>query len=104
MTDQLRQAAQQALHELEGIPIYRKYGVRISNAITALRTALAMHQVSEFAQAQEQAEPVAFDEFLESQDYYELMQTYRHFPTDAHKPFEAVKKALRAAHGIKEQT
>ena len=57
MTD-LRQAAQQALHELEGIPFYRKYGVRISNAITALREALAMHQVSEFAQAQEQqAEP-----------------------------------------------
>tara|TARA_R110000868_G_scaffold338308_2_gene599047 strand:+ start:692 stop:997 length:306 start_codon:yes stop_codon:yes gene_type:complete len=46
MTD-LRQAAQQALHELEGIPIYRKYGVRISNAITALRTAL-----------EQQAEPV----------------------------------------------
>lgn len=46
MTD-LRQAAQMALHELEGIPVYRKYGVRISNAITALRTAL-----------EQQAEPV----------------------------------------------
>jgi hypothetical protein len=39
MTD-LRQAAQQALHELEGIPFYRKYGVRISTAITALKAAL----------------------------------------------------------------
>ena len=55
MTD-LRQAAQQALHELDsllhalllGIPFYRKYGVRVSNAITALRTALE----------QQQAEPV----------------------------------------------
>ena len=31
--------------------------VQCRDAITALRTALAMHQVSEFAQAQEQAEP-----------------------------------------------
>ena len=49
MTD-LRQAAQHALHELEGIPFYRKYGVRISNAITALRTALK-------AALEQQAEP-----------------------------------------------
>ncbi len=38
MTD--REVMQQALHELEGIPVYRKYGVRISNAIAALRKAL----------------------------------------------------------------
>jgi hypothetical protein len=39
MTD--RQLMQQALRELEGIPFYKKYGVRISNAITALRNRLA---------------------------------------------------------------
>ena len=84
MTD-LRQAAQQALHELEGIPIYRKYGVRISNAITALRTALEQQQaepppewplikniideygldaisfVAEWKAAQQQAEPTCPD-------------------------------------------
>ena len=43
-------------------------------------------------------EPVAFDAFLESQDFYELMQTYRHCQIDAHIPFEAVKDALRAVH------
>ena len=43
-------------------------------------------------------EPDAFDEFLESQDFYELMQTYRHCPIDAHVQFEEVKDALRAAH------
>jgi len=45
-------------------------------------------------------EPVAFNEFLESEDFYNLMQTYRHFQTDAVKPFEAVKDALRAAYNI----
>lgn len=49
MTD-LRKAAQQALHELAGIPFYRKYGVRISNAITALQAAL-----------EQQAEPVLLE-------------------------------------------
>ena len=39
MTD--RDLMQQVLRELEGIPFYRKYGVRISNAITALRNRLA---------------------------------------------------------------
>ena len=69
MTD-LRQAAQQALEALcsavepkngkvyargfEPIDCYAMH----EQAIAALRTALAMHQVSEFAQAQEQAEPV----------------------------------------------
>ena len=33
-------------------------------------------------------------DFLESQDFYELMQVYRHEPADAAKPFEAVKTAL----------
>jgi hypothetical protein len=42
--------------------------------------------------------PVEFDAFLESQDFYELMQTYRHCQIDAHIPFEAVKDALRAVH------
>jgi hypothetical protein len=48
--------------------------------------------------AQPAQEPVAFNEFLESQDFYELMQTYRHCLTDALLPFEEVKDALRAAH------
>jgi hypothetical protein len=43
-------------------------------------------------------EPTAFNKFLESQDFYELMQTYRHCLTDAFLPFEEVKNALRAAH------
>lgn len=50
------------------------------------------------ARAQPAQEPVAFDEFLESQDFYELMQTYRHCLTDALLPFEEVKKALRTAY------
>lgn len=54
--------------------------------------------------AQPAQEPVAFDAFLESEDFYELMQTYRHFQVDAAKPFEAVKDALRAAYNIKENT
>ena len=71
MTD-LRQAAQQSLEALEGlfgspnqwesggVSVWRLGGSDASRqAISALRAALAMHQVSEFAQAQEQAEPVA---------------------------------------------
>ena len=70
MTD-LKKAAQQALEALEGlfglpnqwesggVAVWRLGGSDAPRqAITALRTALAMHQVSEFAQAQEQqAEP-----------------------------------------------
>ena len=52
MTD-LRQAAQQALEALESGLAFDTHSVVLQN----LRTALAMHQVSEFAQAQEQAEP-----------------------------------------------
>ena len=36
-----RELLQQVLRELEGIPFYRKYGVRIRNAITALQKRLA---------------------------------------------------------------
>ena len=36
-----REALKLALHELEGIPFYRNYGVRISNAIAAIKEALA---------------------------------------------------------------
>ena len=49
---------------------------------------------------QPEQEPVAFDAFLNSKEFYELMQTYRHFQIDAFKQFEAVKDALRAAHNI----
>ena len=58
MTD-LRQAAQQALEALEAITrsVQSDHQAEIAeDAIPALRTALAMHQVSEFAQAQQQAE------------------------------------------------
>ena len=56
----LRQAAQQALEALEAITrrVQSDHQAEIAeDAIPALRTALAMHQVSEFAQAQQQAEP-----------------------------------------------
>ena len=36
-------------------------------------------------------------DFLDSQDFYELMQAYRHEPLDAAKQFEAVRLALYAA-------
>ena len=55
MTD-LRQAAQQALEALESGLAFPTH----SDILQNLRTALAMHQVSDFAQAQEQAEPVAW--------------------------------------------
>jgi hypothetical protein len=64
---------------------------------------LAVRQVQSVAPPQPAQEPVAFDAFLESEDFYNLMQTYRHFQTDAIKPFEAVKDALRAAHNIKKK-
>ena len=35
--------------------------------------------------------------FLESQDFYEMMQAYRHKRTDAFANFEAIKYALHAA-------
>ena len=47
---------------------------------------------------QPEQEPMTFDAFLNSKDFYELMQTYRHFQIDAFKQFEAVKDALRAIH------
>jgi hypothetical protein len=62
MTD-LRKAAQQALEALEFdrfMPEDETHRYYTKKAITALRTALAMHQVSEFAQQQQQAEPVAW--------------------------------------------
>jgi len=65
------------------------------------RTDVSDEQVLQDVQkalAQPAQEPVAFESFLESQDFYELMQTYRHCLTDALLPFEEVKDALRAAH------
>lgn len=59
MTD-LRKAAQQALEALESGLAFDTHSVVLQN----LRTALAMHQVSEFAQQQQQAEPVAWMELL----------------------------------------
>ena len=37
----MKEALKLALYELEGIPVYKKYGVRISNAIVAIKEALA---------------------------------------------------------------
>ena len=42
-------------------------------------------------------------DFLDSQDFYELMQAYRHTPLDAAKEFEAVRLALYAAIALPEQ-
>jgi len=69
-------------------------GFKAKRAAAADKNAL----FQKFEVAQPAQEPVAFDEFLESQDFYELMQTYRHCLTDAFLPFEEVKNALRAAH------
>ena len=41
--------------------------------------------------------------FLDSQDFYELMQAYRHTPLDAAKEYEAVRVALYAAIAQPEQ-
>ena len=101
-------------------PLERKLAVeRIERARNALEAALEQQQDKlndeadtltivyqrGFADGKRSAQrkPLTFDAFLESQDFYDLMQTYRHFPTDALKPFEAVKEALRSAHNIKEQ-
>jgi hypothetical protein len=67
----------------------------IREATAARQAEMAMRRELEAQPAQE---PVAFESFLESQDFYELMQTYRHCLTDALLPFEEVKDALRAAH------
>jgi hypothetical protein len=67
--------------------------LRRSECERLIRAALSNPPAAQSAQ-----EPVAFDSFLESQDFYELMQTYRHCQIDAHIPFEAVKDALRAVH------
>jgi len=50
----------------------------------------------------ERSQPVqpastGFSSFLNSQEFYELMQTYRHTPLDAAKEFEAVIQALLIA-------
>ena len=39
----------------------------------------------------------AINNFLDSRDFYELMQTYRHTKLDAATAFEAVKFSLREA-------
>ena len=68
--------------------ILDEYGLQAIDFVADFKAALA----------QPAQEPVAFESFLESQDFYELMQTYRHCLTDALLPFEEVKDALRAAH------
>jgi hypothetical protein len=68
--------------------ILDEYGLQAIDFVAHFKAALA----------QPAQEPVAFDLFLESEDFYELMQTYRHCLTDALLPFEEVKDALRAAH------
>jgi hypothetical protein len=47
--------------------------------------------------AQPVPQDVSFSEFLDSRDFYELMQAYRHTLVDAAKEFEAVKSDLCGA-------
>ena len=42
--------------------------------------------------------------FLDSQDFYELMQAYRHAPIDVATPFEAVRLALYTASALPVQS
>jgi NADH pyrophosphatase NudC (nudix superfamily) len=89
-----REALKLALEALERTnPRFSEDVMRQHEAITAIKAVLA----------QPAQEPLAFDAFLESEDFYELMQAYRHFPIDALVQFEAVKDALRTAHNVKER-
>ena len=73
----------------DGICIY--YGTKAWDDLQPLYTTPPLP-------VQPEQEPMTFDAFLNSKDFYELMQTYRHFQIDAFKQFEAVKDALRAIH------
>ena len=57
-----REALKLALEELEGIPFYRKYGVRISNAIKYIQEALAQP-------AQKLRKPYRIEEDDDTQGY-----------------------------------
>ena len=50
--------------------------------------------VEEFGDATIPQQPAEAPD-LDSRDFYEVMQAYRHCPVDAEKPFEAVKAWLR---------
>jgi len=76
----------------------RRWGKTSLIGLLEKRMPMARIKELEAQLAQPAQEPVAFESFLESQDFYELMQTYRHCLTDALLPFEEVKDALRAAH------
>ena len=120
--------ALEALEESQTDNDTMEFWDRKSKAITAIKEALAQPAQESYDQtalelcnvcgwktlipddgclncerAQPAQEPVAFDAFLESEDFYELMQAYRHFPIDALVQFEAVKDALRTAHNVKER-
>ena len=90
-----REAAAEKLQEARQIA--DEYGTPDSQ-VDSGNLYFALRKCLEHIDAQPAQEPVAFDSFLESQDFYELMQTYRHCPIDAHIPFETVKDALRSAH------
>jgi hypothetical protein len=65
------EALKLALHELEGIPVYKKYGVRISNAITAIKEALALTSTQyEEQPAQESVESLYNPNPVEYQYHY----------------------------------
>jgi len=83
------------------LPAAEPTGTIQGSFVSGLCVALAI--VESEIEAQPAQEPVAFDAFLESEDFYELMQAYRHFPIDALVQFEAVKDALRTAHNVKER-
>jgi hypothetical protein len=89
--------AQEPINLLEARKIAAEYGTPDSQ-IDSGNLYFALSKCLEHIDAQPAQEPVAFESFLESQDFYELMQTYRHCLNDALLPFEEVKDALRAAH------
>lgn len=101
-----REAAADKLQEpvnlLEARRIAAEYGTPDSQVDDG-NLYFALSKCLEHIDAQPAQEPVAFDAFLESEDFYELMQAYRHFPIDALVQFEAVKDALRTAHNTKER-
>jgi hypothetical protein len=78
---------------LEKINPYKGQEELLSDSLELTHEAIASIEVALEQPAQE---PMAFNEFLESEDFYDLMQAYRHCQIDAYAQFEAVKDALRA--------
>lgn len=80
-----KEVMQQALEVLE--EGYKTHTPEFKRAIAALRQAIAQPVQPALA---------GLSNFLDSKDFYELMQAYRHASTDAANKFEAVKLAVIA--------